>query len=133
MESDMAMLILTTLLVLLVIYAVPFLVYGAASALGGLQPPKTASPARFLLGVLVTKLGTAVAFVTLFGIARTFWGPRWILYAAVWFLMFAFSEVGDAVSGRSTRVEVLLGIVSEAVYTPLSAFLTQWLLWHGNP
>lgn len=73
----MARLIVTVLLVLVVIYAVPFLVYGAASALGGLRPPRTASPTKFLLGVLLTKVGTAVAFVALFALTRAFWGPRW--------------------------------------------------------
>lgn len=124
---------MTVLLVLLVIYAVPFLVYGAASALGGLRPPRTASPTKFLLGVLLTKLGTAAAFVALFALTRAFWGPRWGLYAAVWFLMFAFSELGEAISGRSTRIEAALGIISEAIYTPLSALLAHWFLGRGTP
>lgn len=124
----MTRLIIVLLLVLLVIYGVPFFVYGAASALWGLQPPTTASSTEFLLGVLLTKLGHAAAFVVLFGAARAFWGPRWILYAAVWLVMFAFSELGDAVSGRCTRLMAVLGVVSEAIYVPLSAFLAQRFL-----
>jgi hypothetical protein len=120
--------ILATLLVLLVIYVVPFLIYGSASALWGLRPPTTASPAEFLLGVLFTKMGTAVAFVALFGAARPFWEPRWIRYAAVWFVMFAFGELGDAVSGRSTGFMAVLGVISEAIYLPLSALLAHRLL-----
>lgn len=127
----MTRLIMAILLVLLVIYGVPFFIYGAASSLWGLQPPTTASPAEFLLGVLFTKVGHAAVFVVLFGATRAFWGPRWILYAAVWFVMFAFGELGDAVSGRCTGLMAVLGVVSEAIYLPLSAFLVQRLL-HGG-
>jgi len=123
--------IMAVLLVLLVIYVVPFAVYGGASVLGGLRPPTTASAGRFLLGVLLTKIGTAVAFVAIFAASRAIWGPRWILYATLWFVMFAFSELGEAVSGRVTKAEALLGIVSEAIYAPVSAFIVQWLLWRS--
>lgn len=127
----MARLIIAILLVLLVIYVVPFVVYGGASILGGLRPPKTASPRRFLFGVMVTKLGTAVAFVSIFFASRTIWGPRWLLYAMLWFVMFALSELGEAVSGRTTKAEAVLGVASEAIYAPVSAFITQWLLGRG--
>ena len=123
--------IMAVLLVLLVIYVVPFAVYGGASVLGALRPPTTASAGRFLLGVLLTKIGTAVAFVAIFAASRAIWGPRWILYATLWFVMFAFSEFGEAVSGRVTKAEALLGIVSEAIYAPVSAFIVQWLLWRS--
>jgi hypothetical protein len=45
--------------------------------------------------------------------------------------MFAFSEFGEAVSGRATRAEAVLGVVSEAIYAPVSAFIVAWLLWRG--
>ena len=61
------------LLVLVVIYGVPFLIYGSASAMRGLRPPTTASPTEFLLGVLVTKIGMAVAFVVMFRASQEFW------------------------------------------------------------
>jgi hypothetical protein len=80
---------------------------------------------------MVTKLGTAVAFVSIFAVSRAIWGPRWLLYAMLWFVMFAFSELGEAVSGRTTKQEALLGVVSEAIYTPLSAFITQWFVGRG--
>lgn len=127
----MTELIIAILLVLLAIYVLPFVVYGGASILGGLRPPTTASPGRFLLGVMVTKLGTAVAFVSIFAVSRTIWGPRWLLYGMLWFVMFALSELGEAVSGRTTREEAMLGVVSEAIYAPLSAFITQWFLGRG--
>ena len=124
----MPKLITTILLVLVVIYVVPFVFYGGASALWGLQPPPSASPGRFLLGVLVTKVGTAFGFVTLFAVSRAIWSRRWILYAMLWFVMFVFGEFGEVVSGRWTMLDAVLGVASEAVYFPVSAFITQRLL-----
>jgi hypothetical protein len=116
------------LLVLVIIYVVPFVVYGAASVFGVLEPPKTASPARFLSGVLVTKLGTAFAFVVLFALTRPVWHERWLLYGAIWLAMFALSELGEAIAGRTTATEAILGIGSEAVYAPLAALAVSRLL-----
>lgn len=116
------------LLVLLIIYAVPILVYGGASAVMELRTPGSASPSRFLLGVLVTKAGAAVAFVLIFAITADAWGPRWPLYALIWIVMFVASEAGDYVSGRGTAPEAVLGVVSELIYTPLAAFTVHWLL-----
>jgi hypothetical protein len=128
----MAKSIVAILLVLLVIYVVPFVVYGGASAAGLLAPPTSASPGMFLLGVLVTKLGTAVAFVIIFGLSKAIWGPRWLLFGLVWFGMFTCTELGEALSGRSTNLEAVLGVLSEAIYAPVSAFITKRLLWRGT-
>jgi hypothetical protein len=116
------------LLVLLIIYVVPFVVYGAASVIGGLNPPDTASPGWFLGGVLVTKLGTAIAFVVLFAMTRSVWSGQWLLYGLIWLLMFALSEVGEAIAGRTTVKEAVLGIVSECVYAPASAWVVSRLV-----
>ncbi len=89
---------------------------------------RCASPGRFLLGVLVTKVGTAFGFVTLFAVSRAIWSRRWILYAMLWFVMFVFGEFGEVVSGRWTMLDAVLGVASEAVYFPVSAFITQRLL-----
>jgi hypothetical protein len=120
--------VLAVLLVLLIIYVVPFVVYGVASVLGGPKPPDTASPARFLGGVFVTKLGTAIAFVALFALARGVWQGQWLLYGLIWLVMFALSEVGEAISGRTSVPEAVLGIVSECLYAPLSALAVSRLL-----
>lgn len=112
----MIRLLLAILAVLLIIYVVPFSVYGTASALGGLRPPVTTSVGRFFLGILVTKFGTAVAFVLIFSATKDLWGDRWLLYAAMWFSMFALSEIGEAIMGRTTRVEAALGILSQAMW-----------------
>lgn len=115
-------LLLAAAAVLAIIYIVPFLVYGGASALGGIELPTETAPQRFLLGVLVTKLGTAVAFTVLLGLTSAVWGDRWPLYGLIWFAMFAASEVGDGISGRSSWREAWLGVLSEAIYAPASAF-----------
>jgi hypothetical protein len=121
-------LVLATVAVLAIIYVVPLVVYGSASALGGMELPTESSPRRFLLGVLVTKLGTAVAFVLLLQLTSTAWTDRWLLYGLIWFAMFAASEVGDAISGRSGRREAVLGSLSEAIYAPASAFAAYKIL-----
>ena len=114
--------------VLLVVYIVPFLLYGGANALGVVQLPASASPRSFLTGVLISKMGTAVAFVLLFHVGAAAWDGRWLLYAAVWLMMFVSIELGDYVASRSTGTEAILGILSEIVYTPLSAFAVHALL-----
>ncbi len=120
--------VLAIVFVLVVIYTVPFILYGTASTLWGLQPPASASPTRFLMGVLVTKTGTALAFVGIFAVGRATWDRKWVLYAGLWFGMFLFGEAGELVSGRWTTVDAVLGILSEAIYLPVSALLTRRLL-----
>jgi len=120
--------VLAVLAVLAIIYVVPFAVYGVAGALGQLELPTEASPRTFLFGVLVTKLGTAIAFVLVLQLSGATWAGRWLLYGAIWFAMFAASEVGDAISGRSSWREAILGIVSEAVYAPAAAFAAHEIL-----
>ena len=53
---------LSILAVLAIIFIVPLVVYAAFSAVTGLQPPGDA-PWMFLLGVFVSKTGTAIGFV----------------------------------------------------------------------
>jgi hypothetical protein len=115
------------LLVLAVIFAVPFLVYSLLSLLTALEPPAEGSPLRFLLGILVSKAGTAIAFVLIFRIGRASLQGRWLLYGSLWFLMFAIGEIGQAIGPGYSWTEAAGGILSEAVYCPLSAYLT-WRL-----
>jgi len=131
----MARVILSIVLVLAVIYIVPFVVYGLASVMTGLQPPQGASAAQFLLSVLVSKVGTAVGFVLIFRLARDPLSERWPLYALVWWLMFVFGEIGQTIGPNYTWLEALLGVISETIYFPLSACLTYRLLRpaHGKP
>jgi len=116
------------LVVLAVIFAVPFLVYSLVSLLTALEPPAEGSPLRFLLGILVSKAGTAIAFVLIFRIAQASLQGRWLLYGALWFVMFSIGEVGQAIGPGYSWTEAAGGIISEAVYCPLSAYLTWRLL-----
>lgn len=124
----MSQLAYATLAVLGVIYLVPFVLYGVVSRFAEMPSPQDVGPARFLSAILLSKLGTAVAFVAVLSVARDVWADRWPLYALLWFVMFAATEVGDLVSGRSTPAEAVVGIVSEAVYTPVAAWLAVLIL-----
>jgi hypothetical protein len=115
-------------LTLAIMYLVPLPVYGVLSALTGLQPPTGGSPAQFLLGVLVVKLGVAVAFVLLYYLARDRWVGRWRTYAFIWWSMFAVSEVGQAITPEYPWLAALGGIVAEAIYCPLAALVVARLL-----
>jgi hypothetical protein len=124
----MARIALSVALTLVIMYVVAFVVYGTFSALLHLQPPADGSPAAFLISILVVKLGLAVAFVLLFYVARETWAGRWLLYAAIWWLMFAVAEIGQAIGPGYSWTEAIAGIIAEAIYCPLCAFLLARLL-----
>lgn len=119
--------ILCTLLVLAIIFIVPFGVYAAFSAMTGLQPPGD-SPWMFLLGVLVSKVGTAIAFVTIFYLARTSFSGRWVLYAGIWWLMYVMGEIGQAIGPNYPWQDAIAGILSETIYFPLAAYVANRLV-----
>ena len=124
----MAKVFLSILSVLIVIYIVPFLVYGLGSVVAGLRTPEGASPGKFLLSVLVTKIGTAIAFVLIFYFARSSFSAQWLLYAFIWWLMFVIGEIGQTIGPNYSWKEALAGMISETVYFPLAAYLTNWLI-----
>lgn len=115
-------------LVLAIIFVVPIAVYGVVSSFTGLQTPAGAPPLVFLTGVLVSKLGTAIAFVLIYHFARGSDAGRWMPYAALWWLMFAIGEIGQAIGPGYSAVEAIAGIVSESIYFPAAAFLLDKLL-----
>ncbi|MCX6060610.1 MAG: hypothetical protein NTW69_21030 [Chloroflexi bacterium] len=119
---------LSIVFVLAIIYIVPILLYGLASVVAGLKTPEGASPAQFLISVLVSKIGTAIAFVLIFYFARNSLSGQWLLYAFTWWLMFVFGEVGQAIGPNYTWKEAFTGIISETIYLPLSAYVTNWLI-----
>ena len=119
---------LSIVLTLTIIYIVPFLVYGVFSAVAGLKPPEDASPVQFLVSVFVSKVGTAIAFVLIFYLARDSLSGRWLLYASIWWLMFVIGEVGQAIGPNYSWKEAVAGAISETVYFPLAAFVTNWLI-----
>jgi hypothetical protein len=118
---------LSILAVLAIIFIVPFVVYAAFSAVIGLQPPGDA-PWMFLLGVFISKTGTAIGFVLLFLPARDSLDGHWLRYAAIWWLMFAIGEVGQAIGPNYSWQEAIDGVISESIYFPLSAYLVNRLL-----
>ena len=113
--------------VLIVIYVVPFLIYGLFTVVAGLKPPEGVSPLRLLASILVTKVGTALAFVLILYYARGSIGDRWLLYALIWWAMFVLGEVGQALGPNYTWKEAIAGVISEAIYFPLSAYITHRL------
>ena len=119
---------LTVALVLVVIYVVPILVYGLFSAVVDMKLPGDASPAVFLASLFVSKLGTALAFVLIFFVARGSLGGQWLVYALLWWVMFVVGEVGQAIGPDYTWKEAMAGVVSETIYVPLAAYVTSWLL-----
>jgi hypothetical protein len=120
--------ILGIVLVLAVIYIVPFLVYGLGSIVAGLKTPAGVSPAQFLLSVLVAKTGTPIAFVLIFYSARSSLSGQWLLYASIWWLMFVIGEIGQVIGHNYSWKEAVAGVISETVYLPLSACLIDWLI-----
>jgi hypothetical protein len=124
--SEIGKIALCVALVLVLIFVVPIIVYGTLSSLIGLQVPGD-SAITFLTGVFISKTGTAIAFVALFYIAHDTFSGRWFLYAFVWWMMFAFGEVGQAIGPNYSWEEALGGVLSETIYLPLSAFLIDRL------
>ena len=124
----MARLALTILLVYAVFVFTPFPFYAGAAALTGLEPPAPESPGLFFLSVLVQKLGHSTVFVLLFHCARGAFHNRWLVYAALWWLFFAIDETGSAIGPEYTWVEAGAGVLAEAVYFPVGAYIAHRLL-----
>lgn len=124
----MTKIILSIILVLAVIYIVPFIAYGLSSVLIGLKPPEGASPLMFLLSVFVSKFGTAIAFVLIFYFSRSSLSGHWLLYAFIWWVMFVLGEIGQAIGPNYSWKESVAGIISETLYLPLSAYIINLLL-----
>ena len=117
---------LASVLVLLIIFLVPIAVYGVITAMWALQEPRASG--RFLLGVLVQKVGTAVAFVSLFYMALDIFGEQRLVYAGIWALMFVITEIGQAIGPEYSGTEALAGAISEIIYFPLSAWVLASIL-----
>ncbi len=118
---------LAVALVWAVIFIVPMLVYGAFSAVTGMQTPG-GSPVLFLAGTAVSKLGTAIAFVAIFYLAREVIGGQWLLYAGIWWLMFIIGEAGQAITPDYSVEEAIAGAISETIYFPVSGLIVSWFI-----
>jgi hypothetical protein len=115
-------------LTLTIMFVVPLPIYGTLAAFTGLEIPTTGSPLQFMVSVVVIKTGVSVAFVLLFLLARPGWTTRWATYALVWWVMFALIETGQAITPDYSWLAAIGGIISEAVYFPLSAFVIARIL-----
>jgi hypothetical protein len=123
----MAKLVLAIIAVTLIIFVVPVAVYGITQAMIGAEIPQGASPVMFLAGVFVGKAGTAIAFCAIFYLARKALTGQWLVYAAIWWVMFAFGEVAQLFEASYGWKEALAGLISEAIYFPAAAWLVDWM------
>lgn len=118
---------LAIVLVLATIYAVPIAVYGIGAAVAGLRTPE-GSPVAFLLGVLVSKLGTAIAFVLIYYFAIDSFSANVPLYVGLWWAMYVLGEIGQAIGPKYSWKEAIAGVISESVYFPVSGFIVARLI-----
>jgi len=51
-----------------------------------------------------------------------------VLYAGLWWMMFVIGEIGQALGPGYTWTEALAGVISETVYFPVSALVTNRLI-----
>ena len=124
--------ILAIFLTLVIMHLGAFVGYGVFSVFFGLEFPTDASPGHMFLSVFLQKLGLAIAFVFLFKGARETWIGRWMSYALIWWVMFGIMEVGQAFGPHYSWSEAIAGIISEAIYCPLSAIATAKILRGGD-
>ena len=121
----MLRLILGTASTLLIIFIIPILVYGALAGILNMKTPEGVSPLRFLLGTLVSKIGTAILIAFIFFFAKDVFFDNWILFTAIIFAMFVFGEIGQSLGPNYSWKEALSGILSEAIYLPLSVLVLR--------
>ena len=117
---------------LVIMYVVPLPVYALMSGIGLVEIPDEGTPGQFMISILVVKIGVALGFVLLLRFASGVFATRWLLYGAIWWLMFAIVEIGQAIGPNYSVGDALGGIIAEAVYFPLSSWATVRLLSHGK-
>ncbi len=118
----MSQVVIATIAVLAIIFVVPIAVYGAFSTFLRLQTPRDAPLPVFLMGVFISKVGTAIAFVWIYDIGREHFSDRWAVYALAWWLMFVLGEIGQAIGPGYTWNDAVAGVASETIYLPLAAY-----------
>lgn len=68
--------LLSIIVVLVIIYLVPFLVYSLFTVLTDLKAPDCTSPIQFLISILISKIGVAIAFALIFYFTRSAFDGR---------------------------------------------------------
>jgi hypothetical protein len=124
----MRKILLTIFLVLVVIYIVPFLVYAGFTLVTDLRAPADISPGRFLLSILISKVGVSIAFVLIYYKVRNSLNGKWLWYSSVWLAMLIFGEVGQAIGPDYSWTEAIAGIISEIIYFPVSGYIVHRLV-----
>lgn len=112
---------LASVFVFVTIFIVPIFIYGVFASHLGLDEP--VKKTRFFIGVIIQKIATTFGFVTLFVMAQGSLNDQWLTYGLVWFAMFAVTEIGQTFLPDYSKNEAIAGIVSEAVYFPLAAYI----------
>ncbi|MFC1793497.1 hypothetical protein ACFL3Q_07920 [Planctomycetota bacterium] len=120
--------LLSIVAVIVIIFIVPFVLYALSTVVWDLKPPDDIALWQFLLSILVSKTGTAIAFVVLYHYAKAGLHRRWLLYAFIWWLNFTIGEFGQAIGPNYTWKEAVVGIISEAIYFPLAALVTDRII-----
>jgi hypothetical protein len=117
---------------LVIMYVVPLPVYALMSAIGLVEMPDEGTPGQFMISVLIVKIGVALGFVILLRFAIGVFATRRLLYGTIWWLMFAIVEVGQAIGPDYSVGDALGGVIAEAIYFPLSSWVTVRLLGYGK-
>ena len=113
---------------LLTIYLIPILVHGLFSRIFAIKPPGDVAPARFLLSILISKAGTALAITVLYPHAIGMFANSWLWYALVWWVFFVTGEIGQWIGRTSSTKEAIAGMISETIYVPLSVYWLSLML-----
>lgn len=117
---------LASVFVFVTIFIIPIFIYGLFASHLGLEEPEKKT--RFFIGVIIQKIATTFGFVALFVMAQGILNDQWLTYGLVWFAMFAVTEIGQTYLTDYSRKEAIAGIISEAVYFPLAAYILYSML-----
>lgn len=114
--------------VVFIIYIIPFLVYGLFSSIFGLKTPEGVSPVQFLISIFIAKIGTAAAITLFFHFTKEIFYEKWLLYVFIWWILFLFGEIGQAIGPNYSWMDAVAGILSETIYLPVSVYTLRFIL-----
>jgi hypothetical protein len=109
-------------------FVVPLMVYGAASRWTKVDHPTRLPLRQFMATVALEKAGVAVAFVGVMILAGEPLRNAWAAYAALWFVMFAVTEVTEVFRRNQGFAEAAAGVASELLYFPLASLVAAAIL-----
>lgn len=99
-----------------------------ASARFALAPPTSLPLRAFIATVVLEKAAIAFAFAGVLMLGGRGLLDDWPRYAALWFVMFAVSEVTEVLRRNQGSAEAAAGILSEAVHFPVSGLIAAAIL-----